>query len=133
MLKKLFKKYALICYVVHAEKVAYCDTFSSLKKAKKKLDEIVTYNYECEKDCIDDIYEVYFEHEDKYVFIEREVPDGIFRWTFQIVECDEFCWSFLDPLYEWFYDLIDKFKKNNANKNKISRGIKHEDISITRM
>ena len=113
---KKVKQYALICCVVHAEEVAYCDTFYNLKNAKKKLNEFAKYNYECEKECVDDGYDVYFELKDKYARLERESPDGTWIWTWKIIKCNEPSWTYWDALCESLYNFIDKFK------NKLLRG-----------
>ena len=117
MLRKFFKKYAVICYVVHAEEVAYCDTFRSLKKAKKSLDKQIAYDYEYEKNYTDEMgigYDVYLKKEDKHILLERETPDGTWVWTWDIIECNANRWTFLDDLYERFCDFIDKLKNSIA-------------------
>ena len=113
---RLFKKvkqYALICYVVHANKVAYCDTFYSLKNANKKLNEYTKYDYECEKKYADENgHDVYFELKDKYAILEREILSGTLIWTWEIRECNTQDWTYCDALCEYFYNFIDKFKRN---------------------
>ena len=111
-----FKKYAVICYVIHAKEVAYCETFKSFKKAKKSLDKQIAYDYECEKNYTDEMgigYDVYLKKEDNHVLLERKTPDGTWIWTWDIIKCNEPSWTYWDALCERFYDFIDKFKKND--------------------
>lgn len=116
-MKKLFKKYAVVCYIVHAGTVAYCDVFRSFKRAKKSLKDTIAYNYEQEKEYADKMgYEVCFGFKgknDEHAFIKRYTQDGLWYWTWDIEECNRTDWTFLDDLIERFCNFIDKIK--NAN------------------
>ena len=116
---KLFKKinqYALICYAVNDKKVVYCDTFYSLKKAKKELNEIVKGQYEWEKQIAELLgleHDIHFKLEDKYALLEIGTLEDTFIWRFEIKKCNVLDETIWEVLREYFYDFIEKFNSSN--------------------
>jgi len=114
MLKNIFKKYAVICYIVHAERIAWCDTFYSLNAAKKYLKEFALRTLEKEKSYAKyyaDIINVKADIQDDYAYIERETEDGWMRWTFEVKEVNKKVNITLLHLEESIESFMENFKR----------------------